>query len=146
MGRLLPVLLALFGLASAQSAIQMRFGYGEGLGLTFGAGLENVLRPNLAGRLAAEIAPASPGVALEALLLFKPDLGRYDPGLRGLLPYLGGGLSGVVGPNPTLGVGLVAGLEGLLDPTTGLFAEGGYIYGFADFPKGFRLALGVNFR
>mgnify|MGYP000880584635 CR=1 FL=1 len=36
--------------------------------------------------------------------------------------------------------------EGLLDPTTGLFAEGGYTYGFADFPKVFRLAFGVSFR
>lgn len=44
MRRLLVVLLALLGLALAQSAIQMRFGYGEGLGLTFGAGVENVLR------------------------------------------------------------------------------------------------------
>jgi len=146
MRRLLVVLLALLGLALAQSAIQMRFGYGEGLGLTFGAGVENVLRQNLSGRLAADLAPEAPGVALEALLLFKPDLGQYDPTLKGLLPYLGGGLSGVVGPNPTLGVGLVAGLEGLLDPTTGLFAEGGYTYGFADFPKVFRLAFGVSFR
>ncbi|GGM98206.1 hypothetical protein GCM10007092_09990 [Thermus composti] len=145
MKRLLIAFL-LLGIASAQSAIQMRFGYGEGLGLTFGAGVENVLRQNLAGRLTAELAPAAPGVALEATLLFKPDLGQYDPTLKGLLPYLGGGLSGVVGPNPTLGVGLVAGLEGLLDPTTGLFAEGAYVYGFADFPKVWRFGLGVNFR
>ena len=100
MRRLLVVLLALFGLASAQGAIGMRFGYGEGLGLTFGAGMENRLRQNLSGRLAADLAPEAPGVALEALLLFKPDLGQYDPALTGLLPYVGGGLAGVVGPAP----------------------------------------------
>ena len=118
----------------------MRFGYGEGLGLTFGAGMENRLRQNLSGRLAADLAPEAPGVALEALLLFKPDLGQYDPALKGLLPYVG------VGPAPTLGVSLALGLEGLLDPTTGLFAEAAYVYGFADFPKLWRFAFGVNFR
>ncbi|GAB5601590.1 hypothetical protein FJNA_01140 [Thermus sp. FJN-A] len=139
-------LLTLLGLASAQSAIGMRFGYGEGLGLTFGAGLENQLRRNLVGRLTAELAPAAPGVALEALLLFKPDLGQYDPALGGLLPYFGGGLGAVVGPSLTAGVGFTLGLEGHLDPSTGLFAEGTYVYGFAAFPKVWRFALGVNFR
>ena len=55
----------------------MRFGYGEGLGLTFGAGMENRLRQNLSGRLAADLAPEAPGVALEALLrpvrVFSPN-------------------------------------------------------------------------
>ncbi len=124
----------------------MRFGYGEGLGLTFGAGVESRLRQNLFGRLAAELAPAAPGVALEAALLFKPDLGQYDPSLKGLLPYFGGGLSAVVGPSLTAGVSFTLGMEGLLDPYTGLFAEGSYVYGFADFPKVWRFALGVNFR
>ena len=124
----------------------MRFGYGERRGLAFGAGMDNRLRQSLAGRLAADLAPEAPGVALEALLLFKPDLGQYDPALKGLLPYVGGGLAGVVGPAPTLGVSLALGLEGLLDPTTGLFAEAAYVYGFADFPKLWRFAFGVNFR
>ena len=146
MRRLLVVLLALFGLAPAPGATAMRPGYGAGLGLTFGAGMENRLRQNLSGRLAAALAPEAPGVALEALLLFKPDLGQYDPALKGLLPYVGGGLAGVVGPAPTLGVSLALGLEGLLDPTTGLFAEAAYVYGFADFPKLWRFAFGVNFR
>ncbi|GAA5334413.1 MULTISPECIES: hypothetical protein [Thermus] len=140
------VLLALLGLAHAQSAIQMRFGHGETLGLTFGAGVESRLRQNLTGRLTAELAPAAPGVALEAALLFKPDLGQYDPSLRGLLPYFGGGLGALVGPSLTAGVSFTLGLEGLLDPSTGLFAEGSYVYGFADFPKVWRFALGVNFR
>ncbi len=143
------VLLALtlfLGLASAQSAIGMRFGYGEGLGLTFGAGVENRLRQNLSGRLLAELAPAAPGVALEASLLFKPDLGQYDPTLRGLLPYFGGGLSGLLGGQATAGVSFTVGMEGLLDPFTGLFAEATYVYGFANFPKVWRLGLGINFR
>ncbi|TFU16784.1 hypothetical protein [Thermus tengchongensis] len=146
MGRLLVLLVLLFGLASAQSAIQMRFGYGEGLGLTFGAGVESRLRQNLSGRLTAELSPAAPGVALEAALLFKPDLGQYDPTLAALLPYFGGGLGALVGPSLTAGVSFTMGLEGLLDPFTGLFAEGAYVYGFADFPKVWRFALGVNFR
>jgi hypothetical protein len=133
-------------LAMAQGAIQMRFGYGEGLGLTFGTGVESRLRQNLSGRLLAELAPAAPGVALEASLLFKPDLGQYDPTLAGLLPYFGGGLSGLLGPASTVGVSFSAGLEGLLDPFTGLFAEATYVYGFADFPKVWRFSLGVNFR
>ncbi len=134
------------GLAWAQGTIGMRLGYGEGLGLTFGAAVETRLRQNLSGRLAADLAPGAPGVALEASLLFKPDLGLYDPGLKGLLPYFGGGLSGLVGPASTLGVGLTVGLEGLLDPYTGFFLEGGYLYGFANLPQFWRLGLGVNFR
>uniref|UniRef100_A0A7C2C251 Outer membrane protein beta-barrel domain-containing protein n=1 Tax=Thermus islandicus TaxID=540988 RepID=A0A7C2C251_9DEIN len=146
MKRLLLALTLATGLAWAQGTIGMRLGYGEGLGLTFGAAVETRLRQNLSGRLAADLAPAGPGVALEASLLFKPDLGLYEPSLKGLLPYLGGGVSGLVGPAPTLGVGLTLGLEGLLDPYTGLFAEGTYVYGFAAFPKVWRLALGANFR
>ncbi|MGC8876605.1 hypothetical protein [Thermus sp.] len=146
MKRLLLSLALFLSLASAQGAIGMRFGYGESLGLTFGAGVENRLRQNLSGRLLAELSPAAPGVVLEANLLFKPDLGQYEPTLAGTLPYLGGGLSGLLGPTPTLGVGFILGLEGVLDPYTGLFAEGTYVYGFAQFPKVWRLALGVNFR
>ncbi|WP_243028487.1 hypothetical protein [Thermus albus] len=146
MKRAFLLLAALLGLAYAQTAIQMRFGYGEVLGLTFGAGLENRLRQNLSGRLAAMLAPAPPGVALEAALLFKPDLGQYDPTLAGLLPYFGGGLSAVVGPSLTAGVSFTGGLEGLLDPSTGLFLEATYVYGFADFPKVWQFALGVSFR
>ncbi|WP_460361707.1 hypothetical protein [Thermus antranikianii] len=37
------------------------------------------------------LAPVAPGVALEGALPFKPDLGQYDPSLKGLLPYFGGG-------------------------------------------------------
>jgi len=144
--RILLATAVFLSLATAQSAIQMRFGYGEGLGLTFGTGVENRLRQNLSGRLLAELAPAAPGVALEASLLFKPDLGQYDPTLAGLLPYFGGGLSGLVGPQSTVGVSFSAGLEGLLDPYTGLFAEATHVYGFADFPKVWRFSLGVNFR
>lgn len=146
MKRVLLALLLVLGMASAQSAIQMRFGYGESLGLTFGAGLENRLRQNLSGRLSAMLAPAAPGVALEGALLFKPDLGQYDPSLKGLLPYFGGGLSAVVGPNLTAGVSFTGGMEGLLDPYTGLFVEATYVYGFANFPKVWHLALGVSFR
>ncbi|GAA6758481.1 hypothetical protein Thermus77838_15140 [Thermus oshimai] len=146
--RRLFALLLLFGLASAQSALSLRFGYGEALGLTFGAGVENRLRENLSGRLLLELAPAAPGLFASGELLFKPDLGRYDPTLRGLLPYLGGGLGGVLafqGPS-TLGVGFTGGLEALLDPTTGFFLEGSYVYGFGDWPKTWRLAFGANFR
>lgn len=146
MRRVLLALLLVLGVASAQSAIQMRFGYGESLGLTFGAGLENRLRQNLSGRLSAMLAPATPGVALEAALLFKPDLGQYDPSLAGLLPYFGGGLSAVVGSSLTAGVSFTGGMEGLIDPYTGLFLEATYVYGFAQFPKTWHLAFGVNFR
>jgi hypothetical protein len=138
--------LLLLGVGLAQSAIQMRFGYGESTGLSFGAGVESALRRNLSGRLYLDLAPASPGLAVGGDLLFKPDLGQYDPTLRGLLPYFGGGLSGVLGPQSTFGVGFSLGLEGLLDPYTGLFLEGQYVYGFADAPKTWRAVLGVNFR
>jgi len=144
--RSLLTAIAFLGLATAQSAVQMRFGYGDGLGLVFGTGVENRMRQNLSSRFLAELAPAAPGVALEASLLFKPDLGQYDPSLKGLLPYFGGGLSGVVGGQSTLGVSFSAGVEALFDPYTGLFAEGTYVYGFADFPKVWRLGVGVNFR
>lgn len=119
---------------------------GKALGSPSGAGLENRLRQNLSGRLSAMLAPAAPGVALEGALLFKPDLGQYDPSLKGLLPYFGGGLSAVVGPSLTAGVSFTGGLEGLLDPYTGLFAEATYVYGFANFPKVWHFTLGVSFR
>ena len=78
----------------------MRFGYGEGLGLTFGAGMENRLRQNLSGRLAADLAPEAPGVALEALLLFKPDLGSTTPPSKASSPTWAGGAPGWWGPPP----------------------------------------------
>ncbi len=124
----------------------MRFGYGETTGLSFGAGLENPLRRNLVGRLYLDLAPASPGVAVGGDLLFKPDLGQYDPTLRGSFPYFGGGLSGLLGPQSTFGVGFSLGLEQLLDPYTGLAIEAQYIYGIANAPKTWRMLLGVNFR
>jgi len=77
---------------------------GEILGFTFRAGLENHLQQNPSGRLSAMLAPVAPGVALEGALPFKPDLGQYDPSLKGLLPYFGGGLSAVVGPSLPAGV------------------------------------------
>ncbi|MGQ9735268.1 MAG: hypothetical protein ACUVUP_01550 [Thermaceae bacterium] len=143
----LALLLGLLGsFAGAQSAIGMRFGYGEGTGLSFGASLENTFRRNLAGRVYLDLAPAGPGVALGVDLLFKPDLGQYDPSLKGLTPYLGGGLSGLLAQESTLGVSFSLGLEGLLDPYTGLFVEARHTYGFAQAPKFWRFLLGVNFR
>lgn len=146
MRKILLLLLSLSLLGHAQSAIQMRIGYGEGTGLSFGAGLESNLRRNLTGRLYLDLSPASPGLAIGGDLLFKPDLGRYDPSLRGLFPYFGGGLSGLLASESTFGVGFSLGLEGLLDPYTGLFLEGQYVYGFANAPKTGRILLGVNFR
>ncbi|TBH20657.1 hypothetical protein [Thermus thermamylovorans] len=57
MGRLFPLPSPSLGPASAQSTTSLPFGYGEGLGLSFGAGVENRLRQNLSGRLTAELAP-----------------------------------------------------------------------------------------
>jgi hypothetical protein len=83
---------------------------------------------------------------IETRLLFKPDLGQYDPFLEGLLPYFGRGLSELLGGQSTFGVSFSARVEALFDPYTGLFAEGTYVYGFADSPKVWRLEIGVNFR
>ncbi len=138
-------LLLLVGLVQAQS-LGLRFGFGEGLGLTLGASLETSLRTNLNGRLGLDLSPGAPGVALEALLLFKPDLGRYDPSLRGLAPYLGGGLGGMVGPKPTAGVTFALGFEGPIDFTTGLFLEGRYLYALPSLPHAWWLGLGATFR
>lgn len=52
----------------------------------------------------------------------------------------------MVGPSLTAGVSFTGGLEGLLDPYTGLFAEATYVYGFANFPKVWHFTLGVSFR
>lgn len=101
MRRLLVVLLALLGLASAQGAIGMRFGYGEGLGLTFGAGMENRLRQNLSGRLAADLAPEAPGVALEApSSSSSPTWGSTTPPSKASSPTWAGGSPGWWGPPP----------------------------------------------
>lgn len=138
-------LLLLLGLALAQNPIQMRLGLGGGV-FFFGLGMEAELRRNLTGGVYADLDPANPGLALGGRLLFKPDLGQYDPALSGLRPYLGGGLGGVLGPAASLGLVLAAGLEGRLDPSTGLFLEGEYLYGLKDAPKRGRIVLGASFR
>ncbi len=138
-------LFLLLGLALAQNPIQMRLSLGDGV-LSFGVGLETELRRNLMGGVYADLDPASPGLALGGRLLFKPDLGQYDPELRGLRPYFGGGLGGTLTQEPSFGVVFAGGMEGLIDPWTGVFLEAEYFYGFLDAPKRWRFLLGVSFR
>lgn len=59
---LLLIGLMAFGGAQANSAFQMRLGYGKGLGLTLGAGYEVPLRQNLVLGYGAEVAPDGPGL------------------------------------------------------------------------------------
>lgn len=142
----LAAVLSAFGSAAQASALQMRLGYGEGLGFTLGAGVEAPLRSHLALNYGVEVAPEGPGLAAFLQMSFKPDLGQYLPEAKGVRPYLGGGLAGLLGGGSTFGLLLTAGAEASLDPTTGLYLEGGYLYGFGTLPRYWRLGLGFTFR
>lgn len=145
---LLPLLIGLmaFGGAQANSAFSMRLGYGKGLGLTLGAGYEVPLHQNLVLDYGAEVAPDGPGFLAHLRLAFKPDLGRYAPGLAGIHPYLGGGLAGILGGGSTLGLDLGLGLEVPVDSSTALYAEAFYLYGVRSLPKYWHFGLGLAFR
>lgn len=143
---LLLIGLMAFGGAQANSAFQMRLGYGKGLGLTLGAGYEVPLRQNLVLGYGAEVAPDGPGLLAHLRLAFKPDLGRYAPGLAGIRPYLGGGLAGILGGGSTLGLDPGLGLEVPVDSSTALYTEASYLYGFGSLPKYWHFGLGFAFR
>jgi len=139
---ILMALLALSGLGLAQRAVSFRFSLPPaGLGV----GLEAPLERNLAFRGYADLFPAGPSFLLAGEVLFKPDLGQVDRDLRGIRPYFGGGLGGFVSGTPQLGLHLSLGMEVLLDPRTGIFVDGEYLYAFGGGRFG-RTVIGANLR
>ncbi len=141
MKKALISLVLLLGLAHAQIdrfTLQTRLGYGEMLGLTFGAGMEIYFFQTLAGRLMAGIAPLPPGgTVIDIALLLKPVL-AWPGSSFALLPYFGGGFGVLAGRDFAGGLGLVAGLELLLEE---IRLDGGRI---AVFVEGNHLGLGTG--
>jgi len=141
---ILTALLALSGLGLAQRAVSFRLSLPPaGLGV----GLEAPLERNLAFRGYADLFPAGPSFLLAGEVLFKPDLGQVDRDLRGIRPYFGGGLGGFIPGNAgaELGLHLSLGVEVLLDPRTGIFVDGEYLYAFGGGRFG-RTVIGANLR
>jgi hypothetical protein len=142
-GLLLLALLALSGLGLAQRAVSFRLSLPPaGLGV----GLEASLERNLAFRGYGDLFPSGPSVLLAGEVLFKPDLGQVDRGLKGIRPYFGGGLGVFIpGGSPEVGLQLSLGVEVLLDSRTGIFLDGEYFYAFGGGRFG-RTLLGANLR
>lgn len=142
----LPLLLAVILLAFAstglaQRAFQLRVSVpAPALGL----GLEASLQRDLVVLVYGDVIFQGPGFLIGGELLFKPDLGQFDRDLRGIKPYLGGGL-GLQTPTPNFALTLDAGVEFLLDRDTGLFIGGQSVFPFSASPYG-RVVLGASFR
>ena len=129
--------------ALAQRAFQFRISVPSP---TLGLGLEADLQRNLVAQLYGDILLRSNvGFLLGGNLLFKPDLGQFDRDLRGISPYLGGGLGTVLSGGGVDFVNLDLGIEFAIDRNTGIFIGGETLFAFAGGPYG-RLILGASFR
>ncbi|MGQ9735158.1 MAG: hypothetical protein ACUVUP_00940 [Thermaceae bacterium] len=140
MKRAWVLILLLLSPVLAQRAVSFRFSLSDSPGM--GLGLETSLERDLALRVYGDLSPAGPTGYLGGEVLFKPGLGRA---LRGIRPYLGGGLGTALSSTPLTGLGLTLGVEVLLDAWTGVFLDGEYFYGFGG-GRMSRLVLGVNLR
>jgi len=130
--------------ALAQRAFQFRISVPSP---TLGLGLEADLQRNLVAQLYGDILLRSNvGFLLGGNLLFKPDLGQFDRDLRGIRPYLGGGLGTVLsGGGVDFGVNLDLGIEFAIDRSTGIFIGGETLFAFTGGSYS-RLILGASFR
>lgn len=144
--RKLPVflilLLVLASSAFAQRSFQLRVSVpSPGLGF----GLEAELQRNLVADFYGDLLFRGPNVVVGGDLLFKPDLGQFDRDLRGISPFIGGGL-GLWFFNPVVfSLNLTGGIEFELDRSTALFLAGQGIY-FLDGGSGSRVIFGVAFK
>lgn len=139
----LLVALAVGASAQAQRSFQFRISVPSP---ALGFGLEAELQRNLVALFYGDLFFQGPGVFVGGELLFKPDLGQFDRDLRGISPYLGGGVgAGFGGGGADVGLTLDFGIEFALDRSTGLFVGWQGIYYF-DGGAGSRAILGASFR
>ncbi|PZA07971.1 MULTISPECIES: hypothetical protein [unclassified Meiothermus] len=139
------VLLALIApSALAQRAFQFRISVPAP---TLGLGLEADLQRNLVAQLYGDIVLRSNvGFLLGGNLLFKPDLGQFDRDLRGISPYVGGGLGALLSSGGVdFGINLDLGIEFAIDRSTGIFIGGENLFSFNGGSYG-RLIFGASFR
>lgn len=142
---LLVALLALIApSAFAQRAFQFRISVPAP---TLGLGLEADLQRNLVAQLYGDILfRNNVGFLLGGNLLFKPDLGQFDRDLRGISPYVGGGLGTLLSSGGVdFGVNLDLGIEFAIDRNTGIFVGGETLFAFTGDSYG-RLIFGASFR
>jgi hypothetical protein len=140
---LLLLVLSIGASAQAQRAFQFRISVPSP---AIGFGLEAELQRNLTALLYGDLVFRGPGVLVGGELLFKPDLGQFDRDLRGISPYIGGGVGvGFGGSAANAGLTLDFGIEFAVDRSTGLFVGWQGIYYF-DGPVGSRAVLGASFR
>lgn len=141
---LILVLLVLASSAFAQRSFQLRVSVpspSPGLGF----GLEAELQRNLVANFYGDLLFRSPTVVVGGDLLFKPDLGQFDRDLRGISPFIGGGL-GLWFFNPVVfSLDITGGIEFELDRSTGIFIAGQGIY-FLDGGSSSRVIFGVSFK
>ncbi|RDI94824.1 hypothetical protein DV704_10140 [Meiothermus sp. QL-1] len=133
---------AIASLGLAQRAFQLRVSVPSP---SLGLGLEAGLQRDLVGLIYGDLVFSGPGVLLGGEVLFKPDLGQFDRGLRGIRPYFGGGL-GVKVPSAEFLLSLSAGVEFALDRDTGLFIGGQSLFPFTGSPSSGRLLIGAVLR
>lgn len=138
---LILLLLVVASSGYAQRAYQLRISLPSP---TLGFGLEANLQRNLVAHVYGDVRFAGPTFLLGGEVLFKPDLGQFDPDLRGIKPYFGGGL-GLGLPRADMALTLNAGVEFALDRDTGLFVGGQSIFPF-NAPSWARVLFGVSFR
>jgi hypothetical protein len=140
---ILLLVLSIGASAQAQRAFQFRISVPSP---AIGFGLEAELQRNLVALLYGDLVFRGPGVLVGGELLFKPDLGQFDRDLRGIMPYVGGGIGvGFGGGGADAGLTLDFGIEFLVDRSTGLFVGWQGIYYFDGF-TGSRAILGASFR
>ncbi|MBF6594885.1 MAG: hypothetical protein IVW51_10615 [Thermaceae bacterium] len=146
MKRLSVFLLVFVSLAAstalAQRAFQLRIGVP---GPSLGFGIEADIQRSLVANIYGDLLFRGPSFLLGGEVLFKPDLGEFDRDLRGISPYIGGGL-GVQFPSAiSFALTIDAGIEFALDRSTGLFIGGQGIFPFDSSPSS-RLLFGASFR
>jgi hypothetical protein len=143
----LPILLVLLALCAASSALAQRsFQLRIGIpGPTLGFGIEADLQRNLVANIYGDLVFRGPSFILGGEVLFKPDLGEFDRDLRGISPYIGGGLGVQFPSSISFALTLDAGVEFALDRNTGLFIGGQGIFPFDSSPRS-RLLFGASFR
>ncbi|WP_018466383.1 hypothetical protein [Calidithermus timidus] len=140
---ILLLVLSIGASAQAQRAFQFRISVPNP---ALGFGLEAELQRNLVALLYGDLVFRGPAVLVGGELLFKPDLGQFDRDLRGVSPYIGGGVGvGFGGGAADAGLTLDFGIEFAVDRSTGLFVGWQGIYYFDGF-VGSRAILGASFR
>jgi len=136
------VVLVLASSAFAQRAFQLRLSLpSPGLGL----GIEADIQRNIVAQFYGDLLFVGPDFLIGGDILFKPDLGQFDRDLRGISPFIGGGMSVFLISPVEFALNLTGGVEFELDRNTGLFISGQGLY-FIGGGLASRVILGATLR